>query len=189
MRRGLVDSVERLRKAPKSDIPPILDAMRRQAADLAQVRAGKLKPASSNTCQLNTATWSPRLFCCDAANITTPHCRLLGGCPYRLPPPRVLCFPATCRYRVSIPFLLPALTARRRTSIAWWRPSRGEEIAAAGEEAGRPRSEAGCPRGAGWGRAGGKAQKGALPVVRPSVPFRARKCARCMHHDHREISC
>ncbi|CBJ30237.1 conserved unknown protein [Ectocarpus siliculosus] len=37
MRRGLADSVERLRKAPKSDIPSILDAMRRQAADLSQV--------------------------------------------------------------------------------------------------------------------------------------------------------
>eukprot|EP00903_Cladosiphon_okamuranus_P015016 g13894.t1 len=38
MRRGLADSVERLRKAPKIDIPPILDVMRRQAADLAQVK-------------------------------------------------------------------------------------------------------------------------------------------------------
>ncbi|CAM9626920.1 unnamed protein product, partial [Pylaiella littoralis] len=37
MRRGLADSVERLRKAPKSDIPVILDVMRRQAADLAQI--------------------------------------------------------------------------------------------------------------------------------------------------------
>ncbi|CAB1112029.1 unnamed protein product [Ectocarpus sp. CCAP 1310/34] len=37
MRRGLADSVERLRKAPKSGIPSILDAMRRQAADLSQV--------------------------------------------------------------------------------------------------------------------------------------------------------
>ncbi|CAM9400850.1 unnamed protein product [Ectocarpus fasciculatus] len=36
MRRSLADSVERLRKAPKSDIPSILDAMRRQAADLSQ---------------------------------------------------------------------------------------------------------------------------------------------------------
>lgn len=41
MRRGLADSVERLRKAPKSDIPPILEVMRRQTADLAQVRGRK----------------------------------------------------------------------------------------------------------------------------------------------------
>lgn len=37
LRRGLVDSVERLRKAPKSEIPSILAVLRRQAADLAQV--------------------------------------------------------------------------------------------------------------------------------------------------------
>lgn len=37
MRRGLADTVERLRKAPKNDIPSILDVLRRQAADLAQV--------------------------------------------------------------------------------------------------------------------------------------------------------
>ncbi|CAM9256084.1 unnamed protein product [Ectocarpus sp. 12 AP-2014] len=40
MRRDLADSVERLRKAPKSDIPSILDAMRRQAADLSQQVVG-----------------------------------------------------------------------------------------------------------------------------------------------------
>lgn len=38
MRRGLVDSVERIRKAPKNDIPSILDVLRRQAADLGQVQ-------------------------------------------------------------------------------------------------------------------------------------------------------
>eukprot|EP00904_Undaria_pinnatifida_P004042 jgi/Undpi1/13639/HiC_scaffold_9.g03293.m1 len=37
LRRGLVDSVERLRKSPKSEIPSILAVLRRQAADLAQV--------------------------------------------------------------------------------------------------------------------------------------------------------
>ncbi|CAM9313803.1 unnamed protein product, partial [Hapterophycus canaliculatus] len=37
MRRGLADSVERLRRAPKNDIPSILNNMRRQAADLAQI--------------------------------------------------------------------------------------------------------------------------------------------------------
>ncbi|CAM9316736.1 unnamed protein product, partial [Laminaria digitata] len=37
LRRAMVDSVERLRKAPKSEIPAILDVLRRQAADLAQV--------------------------------------------------------------------------------------------------------------------------------------------------------
>lgn len=44
MRRGLADSVERLRKASKSDIPAILDVMRRQAADLAQVRGRERQP-------------------------------------------------------------------------------------------------------------------------------------------------
>ncbi|CAM9618005.1 unnamed protein product [Scytosiphon promiscuus] len=37
MRRSLADSVERLRRAPKNDIPSILNNMRRQAADLAQI--------------------------------------------------------------------------------------------------------------------------------------------------------
>ena len=40
LRRGLLDSVERLRKTPKSEIPSILNVLRRQAADLAQVRSG-----------------------------------------------------------------------------------------------------------------------------------------------------
>lgn len=41
MRRGLVDSVERLRKAPKHEMPSILEVLRRQAADLAQVHVKK----------------------------------------------------------------------------------------------------------------------------------------------------
>lgn len=41
MRRGLVDSVERLRKAPRNEIPSILEVLRRQAADLAQVQVSR----------------------------------------------------------------------------------------------------------------------------------------------------
>ncbi|CAM9941480.1 unnamed protein product, partial [Discosporangium mesarthrocarpum] len=37
MRKGLADTVERLRKAAKNDIPPILDTLRVQAADLSEV--------------------------------------------------------------------------------------------------------------------------------------------------------
>lgn len=37
MRRGLMESVERLRKAARDEVPMVLELLRRQASDLAQV--------------------------------------------------------------------------------------------------------------------------------------------------------
>lgn len=55
LRRGLIDSLERLRKASKNNIPPILDVVRRQAADLAQVptHQGKLTLAKGEASRPN----------------------------------------------------------------------------------------------------------------------------------------
>lgn len=91
IRRGLADSVERLRKAPKNDIPPILDVMRRQAADLAQVGVGKKQPASKNNPQSNVTPHPPGVVTMQQ-NSRTRNTASLQMLTLSCDPARAVCF-------------------------------------------------------------------------------------------------
>lgn len=53
MRRGLMDSVERLRQAARNEVPAVLDALRRQAGDLAKVIPGGGGERRATSCHLD----------------------------------------------------------------------------------------------------------------------------------------